>query len=91
MSYMSMTIYNIYSFFIYYSLFCLHHNLFAYIVCLRAREITYKRTFTNIDVITRVSMKLIMVWFVHVLYTVKDNMLHIMSDSHFQYTSNQNR
>ena len=28
-----MTIYNIDSFFIYYCLYCLHHNVFAYIVC----------------------------------------------------------
>ena len=33
MCYMSMAIYNIYSFLIYYCLYCLHHNLFAYIVC----------------------------------------------------------
>ena len=33
MSYMSMTIYNSYFVFIYYRLYCLRHNLFAYIVC----------------------------------------------------------
>ena len=33
MCYMSMTICNIYSFFIYYCLYCLHHKLSAYIVC----------------------------------------------------------
>ena len=32
MSYMSMTIFTIYSFF-YYCLYFLHHNLFAYVVC----------------------------------------------------------
>ena len=32
MRYMSMTIYNIYSFLIYYCLYCVDHNLFAYIV-----------------------------------------------------------
>ena len=34
MSYMSMTIYNIYSFCIYYYLYCLYHNLFLYIISL---------------------------------------------------------
>ena len=61
MSYMSMTIYNIYSFFIYYSINCLHHNLFAYIVCwylLKQGKELKQTTFTNIDVITRVTMRL---------------------------------
>ena len=34
MSYMSMTLYNIYSFCIYYCLYCLDHNLFLYIISL---------------------------------------------------------
>ena len=61
MSYMSMTIYNIYSFFfIYYCLYCLYHNLFAYIVCwylLKQGKLLVQTTSTNIDVITRVTMR----------------------------------
>ena len=54
--YMSMTIYNIYSFFIYYFLYCLHHNPFAYIVCwylLKQGKELVQTTFTNIE--TRVT------------------------------------
>ena len=46
MSLLSMTIYNIY-FFICNCLYCLHHNLFAYVVCWywleQSREITRTR------------------------------------------------
>ena len=51
MSYMSMTIYNIYSFFIYSCLYCLHHNFFAYIVCwylLKQREMAVVVGYKNL-------------------------------------------
>ena len=61
MSFMSMTIYNIYSFFIHSCLYCLHHNLFAYIVCwylLKQGKSLVQTTFTNIETrVTRVTMR----------------------------------
>ena len=101
---MSMTLYNIYSFFIHYRLYRLYHNMLLYIISLwlkQSREINRTNYFDQIrcyHTCDNASMKLIMVWFVHSKFCkqkkttsllVKE--MQIMSDSQFQYTSNQNQ
>ena len=62
----------VFYFFIYDCLYCLHHNLFAYIVSLywlnQSREInrtTYFNQYRCYHTCDNASMKLIMIWFVH--------------------------
>ena len=89
-------------YFIYYCLFCLYHNfLYCMLVFTRAREITrtnYCHQYRCDHTCENASMKLIMVWFVHTKFCKQSNItsilvkeIQIMSDSHFQYTSNQNQ